>query len=434
MPFPFALLIVAASFQAPAHDPQARALLDQVASAYKSLPAYSDEGTLTRTIRKGDETIDRTAEVPLAFARPNRLSLAVEGVRLTCDGKNLTTTSDSLKRYLTRPAPAGLELADILVSPLGSILDGAPIESPSLTLLTLLLDDNAVPRILEDVASLHLEPQPVDAGLTALRIEAPARPSTRIIIDPQTKLIRRIERAISAESLTEASPASASLASYTLTWNSGPISTDPPPAETTTFTPPDGFKPVVIAQAKPPAAEEAHPLVGKPAPDFELTLLNGPDHTEKVTRTALAGKVVILDFWATWCGPCREELPEIQSLVERLARTHAGKVVVIALSQDREPDDGSSVRDLVEGTLKELEVDLASKAPTARVGLDPTQTVGDAFGVQGIPTLVVLDQNGQVQAVHVGYKEGIADVLQEEVETLLTGGSLLQPKQARAGR
>ena len=77
--------------------------------------------------------------------------------------------------------------------------------------------------------------------------------------------------------------------------------------------------------------------VGKPAPDFTLTLLDGPGKTKTVTKAELAGKVVVIDFWATWCGPCMKELPEIQKLIDSYADTEERR-------RRRRPEPGRRTR------------------------------------------------------------------------------------------
>ena len=134
-------------------------------------------------------------------------------------------------------------------------------------------------------------------------------------------------------------------------------------------------------------------MLGKPAPEFTLTVLDGPGKTKTITKAELAGKVIVIDFWATWCGPCMKELPEIQKLIEAYAGSKKD-VVVVALSQDDEPAELSQVRKLVEKTLSEKSFNL-SKAPVGLVGLDPSKSVGDAFQLEGYPTLVILDRKGR---------------------------------------
>jgi hypothetical protein len=97
---------------------------------------------------------------------------------------------------------------------------------------------------------------------------------------------------------------------------------------------------------------------------------------------------------------------------------------VIAVSQDRQPEDGK-LHEMVEKSLKELDVNIAG-SPVGAVALDPEQLIGDAFGVEGIPMVVVLDGRGVVQAVHLGYREGVGDELAEQVEALLDGKSLVE--------
>jgi thiol-disulfide isomerase/thioredoxin len=190
------------------------------------------------------------------------------------------------------------------------------------------------------------------------------------------------------------------------------------------YEPPQGFNKVDSLERRP--AEEprfaVNQNVGKPAPDFTLTVLDGPGKTRTVTKAELAGKVVVIDFWATWCGPCLMELPEIQKVIEALAKEKK-EVVVVALSQDTQPKELVEVRKLVEKTLEQKKLYLDTK-PVGLIALDPSNTIGQAFEVEGFPTLVVLDAKGTVQSAHVGNDPDIRQKLTSEIETLLAGKPL----------
>jgi thiol-disulfide isomerase/thioredoxin len=208
------------------------------------------------------------------------------------------------------------------------------------------------------------------------------------------------------------------------------------------FAAPKGFTPVDAekdnaALARPAAPQYAvQGKLGKPAPDFTLTVLDGPGKTRTLTRADLAGKVVVIDFWATWCKPCLMELPEIQKLVEHYAAAKKG-VLVVALSEDDHPGEISEIRKLVEKTLADQKIDLAA-GPVGRIGLDPSNAVGKAFEVEGYPTLVILDANGVVQSAHVGYNPDAAEALQKslavEIDALLEGKPLAGEKPRAEGK
>ncbi len=414
-----------------------RELLDGTAKAYGELSAYADAGHLSTRVLVRGEAQPVESDVPIRFERPNRLALSVDGVTVVCDGKQLRTDRAALKKYRTEPAPAQLSLGLLGGGALGAVLTGGAAEHPAGLVLRFLLNEKAADRLLEGVTAGRVESEVrfegVDQPLTALTLERGDRPGLKLGIDPASHLVRAVDLLVDSGRLGEKAPPGVPVAEWSMRWRSGPISTVAPEITVFSTAPPAGYTAVASAQAAAPLKNaEASPLVGKPAPDFRFDLLVGKA-TKPVARQDLVGKVIVLGFWATWCGPCKLELPEIQALTERLSKQHAGQVQVIAVSQDRAPDDGSPVRGLVESTLAELKVKLG-EGPVGQVALDPDQVTGDAFAVTGLPTIVILDQKGVVQAVHVGYQEGVGETLFEQIETLLVGKSLVEPAPSKPGQ
>ncbi|HEX7447286.1 MAG TPA: TlpA disulfide reductase family protein [Pirellulales bacterium] len=148
----------------------------------------------------------------------------------------------------------------------------------------------------------------------------------------------------------------------------------------------------------PHVEPEVSPLLDKPAPGIEQELLSG----DQFSLNDQKDKVVILDFWATWCGPCVRELP----IVAHVAEEYRDRgVALFCVNQREEADD---IREF----LKRESLDVA-------VSLDVDGDAGEAYGVEGIPTLVVIDQAGVVRSVHVGYRPDIGDKLRTEIDALL---------------
>lgn len=134
--------------------------------------------------------------------------------------------------------------------------------------------------------------------------------------------------------------------------------------------------PETAGGALPPA-----PALGHPAPDFTLRSLSG----DSVSLSGLKGQPVVLNFWATWCGPCRAEMPELQRLHERLAP--AG-VVVLGVNQGERPEVVTAYRE-------QLAVDF----PTA---MDQRLGVSRVFGVNSIPTTFFIDRDGVIRSIFIG--------------------------------
>lgn len=124
--------------------------------------------------------------------------------------------------------------------------------------------------------------------------------------------------------------------------------------------------------------------VGAPAPDFELDSLSG----ERIRLRDLRGEPVLLNFWATWCGPCRQEMPEIQARSEKFE----GQFHVVAVNFD-EP------RDQVQSFVDELGL-------TFTVVLDPGAKIQKLYRIRGYPTSYFVDAEGILQIQHIGIMTG----------------------------
>ncbi|MBV8902374.1 MAG: redoxin domain-containing protein, partial [Acidobacteriia bacterium] len=141
-------------------------------------------------------------------------------------------------------------------------------------------------------------------------------------------------------------------------------------------------------------------FVGRAAPDFRLKDLDGHD----VQLSALRGKVVLLEFWASWCGPCRAEIPDIQ----RIAKKFANKNVVVIGVNSEEPEE--TVRGFV-----------AKNKMTYRIALAPEHSnVIRQYAPIALPTVAIVDQNGIVAAYRVGERSDTESLLAGDIHHVLS--------------
>jgi len=145
-------------------------------------------------------------------------------------------------------------------------------------------------------------------------------------------------------------------------------------------------------------AVSEHPLLGAPAPALEVRT---PDGKGLLTLAQFGGKVVVIDFWATWCEPCRESFPAYQSLVDEFR----GRLVVLGVSVDEDP---SQISEFVEQT--------RVKFP---IGWDEGQSAAQGYRPPKMPTSFVVDSSGIVRFVHAGFSPGDDRQIREEVQSLL---------------
>ena len=148
--------------------------------------------------------------------------------------------------------------------------------------------------------------------------------------------------------------------------------------------------PPVAAKRRPAATKPAAPVepadpteLGSPMPDFNAKLLDGKNFDVKEER----GKVVLLNLWATWCGPCRAEIPELLAL-HRKHSAHGLEIVGVSL-------DDSAAESAVRDFAKDQKI-------TYSIALDPDGKLANDFRTSVIPTTVLVDRAGTIRWRHIG--------------------------------
>lgn len=139
-------------------------------------------------------------------------------------------------------------------------------------------------------------------------------------------------------------------------------------------------------------------LEGRAAPDFALKSSTG----KNMRLSEFRGDVVMINFWATWCGPCRQEMPLLDELYERYERVGFN---LLGVNID---DDSRRAMQMIE----ELGVDFP-------VLFDARKEVSRLYEVEAMPVTVLVDREGNVRYVHHGYKPGYEDAYLDQVRSLL---------------
>lgn len=146
-----------------------------------------------------------------------------------------------------------------------------------------------------------------------------------------------------------------------------------------------------------PAAGKG-PVVGQKAIDFELQNFRG----ERVTLSQYRGKIVLLDFWASWCGPCKEEMPFLDLLQKTYGKSD---FAVVAVNIDERLDNA----------LRFLEQNQVKLMPL----WDGKKKVVSAYDVAAMPTSMIIDQDGWIRFLHSGFEAEDFGSYKKEIEGLL---------------
>jgi len=145
------------------------------------------------------------------------------------------------------------------------------------------------------------------------------------------------------------------------------------------------------------AAVQASPAAAS-APDFTLRSADGPNVRLQEQR----GRVVMVNFWATWCGPCRQEMPHLNRLYGKY-RDAGFTLLGVNIDDDQAKAVGLASR-------------LGLKFP---VLLDSDKKVSRLYDLSTMPSTVLIDRDGRVRYLHLGYREGFEDTYEKQIRELL---------------
>lgn len=138
--------------------------------------------------------------------------------------------------------------------------------------------------------------------------------------------------------------------------------------------------------------------VGTRAPAFDVATAAKP-----VRLAELKGQVVYVDFWASWCAPCKQSFPFMN---EMQAKYGPRGFTVIGVTVDRNRADADKF--------------LATTPAKFTIGYDPEGKVAELYKPKGMPTSYLIGADGKIRSVHVGFKEGDREALEREIQSALT--------------
>jgi len=381
----------------------AERILAKTVELYRGANSYADAGKVRFLVQPDPAGLTWESPFSLTLKRPNKVRIGLHEMTILSDGEQFyALTPRAPKQILRKPAPAALTMSDIYndqVLPLDARQH--PDVMPQLLLL---LEEDPLESILyEAEAPVLVEPETID-GRLCHRIRAKHPGGTiELWIDQESHVLRRMvhpddEMKAALERSTGTQLEAMSLvAEFTGARLDGEIA-----AEAFQCVVPDGVDVVDALRLY-----DVTRLLGQRVPDFKFVDLEG----NPVTRESLLGKIAVLDFWATWCTPCREGLPKLAKVYEQYKDNP--NFVFLAISVDGAETKDQALLDL----FAELKVDL----PILR---DTDQSAAHGLEVLDYPTTLILDAGGVVQSVDVGLVPNAGAVFADRLQRLAAGEDL----------
>ena len=418
---------------------EARVLMQKMTDFYKTVDGAQFKSVMTMKAPQLPGAMEQTSTVslqrPNKFASVSEDSMMMGGIDASSNGTEMTVGISMFKLYTRNPAPKNFD--DIVKAMDPEQADPADEtalmlgQDPGLAFGIMLFSSNALEQMMADASTVSIAGEEKFEGVDATRIKFRSDESTLMedTMDPLANVDLWIARGDKPwilgirPDLSVMDDMDPMMAGMEMTiafrgWARGEQD-----QAAFDFVPGEDWKKVDnlmeaamgaaaseaamdgLMNGEPPAdmafEEPDHPTLGMEAPDFSLKTLRTD---ETVTLESLRGKVVVLDFWATWCGPCVAGLPTMQKVTDAFK----DRGVVFYGIDLRESAD--KVQSFVD-----------KKKWTFNVLLDKNGDVAKKYNVNGIPHSVVIGKDGKILNVHVGFggAEALEKQLTEELEAAL---------------
>ncbi len=365
-------------------DPKVTALFNQAIAAHQALSALS--AVVTVSLAGAGPKANNSQTITLTYQKPDRAKVEISSTagpvaEFLSDGKTLTLYLIQTKKYQVQPVPAGAQTIPIILEQPRALLPRL-LGHPEL-LSELLAQPGLTASIVSPAFALPANVAGVSVDTVAVTLPAPDGSAAKFTFDfgKTDHLLRRI---VQNTSLTSAGKTQA----ITLTQTVTALSTTPTlSAADFTFTPPPGVTKIAPAtpkagQAEPPMHDPRLVPGARPFPVTAKDLSGKP-----LSLAQYKGKVVLMDFWATWCGPCVGEMPNV---IAAYKKYHAQGFDIVGISLDQS-------RPALTSFIAQ------NRMPWRQVfdGKYWSSAVPREYGVQAIPFGLLIGRDGMIAAVDV---------------------------------